>query len=392
VGQSEQYVRLVDHVSLRQLEQPCVYDRRRDELYELNQEGFAALTRCRGHLTLAEVGLEPEFQRVCLEEGLLALSERPWPRPLSLGPAPTPSLRYLELQVTWRCNLACGHCYLGPAQAVDLPLEQIAALVREFEAMGGLRLMLSGGEPLLHPRWSEINAILAALPLRRVLLTNGLLLRGSVLAELHCEEVQISLDGAQAGHDRLRGPGSFAGALAAAQAVRDSGRDLSIATMVHAGNLDQFEELEELVRGLGAIEWGIDAPSLSGRLADHPGLAVSPAQAAQAMAHAFGGAFHGHGGGMACGLHLATVAANGLVAQCGFYLDQPLGRAGEGLWTCWERRRPLALAQLTPCAQCAAVEDCGGGCRFRASDPLGPDLVMCALHGVEPVRIGKEKP
>ncbi|MEW5913685.1 MAG: radical SAM protein [Thermodesulfobacteriota bacterium] len=387
---AEQYVRLADHVCLRQLEQPCLYDRRRDELYELNQEGFEALRRCRGHLTLAQVALEPEFQQVCLKEGLIVLNDQPWPRPLALGPSPEPSLRYLELQITWRCNLACGHCYLGPAQAVDLPLERIADLAREFEVMGGLRLMLSGGEPLLHPRWSEVNAALAALPLRRVLLTNGLLLRGPTLEELHCEEVQISLDGTQAGHDRLRGPGSFVRALAAAQAVRDSGRDLSIATMVHAGNLDQFEALEEIVRGLAAIEWGIDAPSRSGRLADNPELAVSPAQAAQAMGHAFGGAFHGGGEGMACGLHLCTVAADGLVAQCGFYLDQPLGRAEEGLWTCWQRRRLLALTELTACAQCAALDDCGGGCRFRAANLLGPDLVMCALHGVEPAQANEE--
>jgi MoaA/NifB/PqqE/SkfB family radical SAM enzyme len=41
-----------------------------------------------------------------------------------------PSLRYLELQVTWRCNLACAHCYLGPARGVDLPVPLIAALAR----------------------------------------------------------------------------------------------------------------------------------------------------------------------------------------------------------------------------------------------------------------------
>ncbi len=385
------YVRLAGHVSLRRLEQPVLYDRRSDELYELNDEGFEALSRCRGHLTLDEVELEPEFEEACLAEGLLSLSADPRPGPLSLGPSPIPSLRYLELQVTWRCNLACGHCYLGPAQAVDLPVNSIAAVVREFEAMGGLRLMLSGGEPLAHPQWEQINALLAALPVRRVLLTNGHLLKGRVLGELNCEEVQVSLDGMQAGHDVLRGKGSFDQALAAAREVKASGRDLSIATMVHSGNLEQFEEMEDLVRGLGASEWGIDAPSLSGRLGGNPALAVAPARAAEAMAHAFGGAFHGGGGGMACGLHLATVAANGSMAQCGFYLDQPLGTADEGLWACWQRRQALPLAQISGCAQCSVSADCGGGCRFRADDPLGPDLVMCSLYGVDPAQVDKER-
>ncbi len=379
----EHYLRLAGHVSLRLLEQPYLYDRRADELYELNEEGLEALKRCRGHLTLAQVGLEPEFASVCLEEGLLELSPTPWPMPLALGPGPSPSLRYLELQITWRCNLACAHCYLGAAQKVDLPVARVAAILHEFEAMGGLRVMLSGGEPLMHPQWQEINALLAALPLRRVLLSNGLLLERAI-ENLNCDEVQISLDGLAAGHERLRGPGSFAKAVAAAKAVKDSGRDLSIATMAHAYNLDEMEGLAELARELGAGEWGIDAPCLTGRLGQHPELAVSPAQAAQAMAHAYGGAFHGGGGGMACGLHLATVAADGKVAQCGFYLDRPLGRAEEGLWTCWARRAPLAIQDLAGCRDCEVAEECGGGCRFRAPHPLEPDPVMCAAFGIEP--------
>ena len=379
----EHYLRLAPHVCLRLLEKPFLYDRRADELYELNEEGLEALKKCRGHLTMEQVGLEPEFASVCLEEGLLELSPTPWPMPLALGPGPNPSLRYLELQITWRCNLACAHCYLGAAQKVDLSVERVAAILREFEAMGGLRVMLSGGEPLMHPQWERINALLSALPLRRVLLSNGLLL-DSALEGLNCDEVQISLDGLEAGHERLRGKGGFAKAVAAAEAVIASGRDLSIATMAHAHNLAEIDGLEELVRELGAGEWGIDAPCLTGRLGENPELAVTPRQAAQAMAHAYGGAFHGGGDGMACGLHLATVAADGKVAQCGFYLDQPLGRAEEGLWTCWDRRRPMKIDQIAGCRDCSAADDCGGGCRFRAPAPLGPDPVMCAAFGMEP--------
>ncbi len=381
---ANQYLRLADHVCLRRLEEPCLYDRRADELYELSPEAWEALANCRGQISLAQAGLDPEFQEYCLAEGLLELSPEPRPRPLPLGPGPSPSLRYLELQVTWRCNLACAHCYLGPARGVDLPVPAIAAVLREFEALNGLRLLISGGEPLLHPHWPQINALLAALPVRRVLLSNGLLLDQERLAELHCDEVQISLDGLQAGHEALRGPGSFARAVEAARRVRAAGLDLSLATMVHAANLEEFDGLAELVSELGAREWGIDAPCPAGRLGANPALAVSPAQAAGCMAHAFGGAYHGSGQGpqgqaMACGLHLCTVAADGRVAQCGFYLDDALGRLEEGLWTCWQRRTPRELAAVAGCRSCPAAADCGGGCRFRAPAPDRPDPVMCAL-------------
>ena len=383
-SQAQSYVRLAGHVSLRLLETPCLYDRRQDELYELNDEGLEALRSCRGHLRLEQVELEPEFLEYCLAEGLLELSPQPFPGPLALGPSPLPSLRYLELQLTGRCNLACRHCYLGPARRVDLAVAQVATVLREFEAMGGLRVLLSGGEPLMHPQWEAINALLAALPVRRVLLSNGTLLEDMDPAALNLDEVQISLDGLEAGHQALRGPGSFARALAGARAVKAAGLDLSIATMVHPGNLAEMPGLEELVQELGAREWGIDAPCPVGRLAGEPDLAVSPEQAASAMSRAFGGAYHGGSDGMACGLHLCTVGPDGLVAQCGFYLDQPLGNIGEGLWTCWDRRQPLALSQVRGCRDCAAGPDCGGGCRFRAPAQDLPDAVMCALYQVEP--------
>ncbi|MFH1060350.1 MAG: radical SAM protein [Pseudomonadota bacterium] len=388
-GPADAYVALAGHVSLRRLEEPCLYDRRADELYELSQEAWEALANCRGQITLAQAGLDPEFQAYCLEEGLLELSPAPAPRPLPIGPGPLPSLRYLELQVTWRCNLACAHCYLGPAQGVDLPVAAIAAALREFEAMNGLRLLISGGEPLMHPQWPQVNALLAALPVRRVLLSNGLLLDEASLAALNCEEVQISLDGLMPGHEALRGPGSFAKAVAAARRVRAAGLDLSIASMVHSANLDQFEGLAGLVAELGAREWGIDAPCAAGRLGGNPALAVTPQAAAAAMALAIGGAYLGsvrgpQGQAMACGLHLMTVAADGRAAQCGFFLDDPLGRAEEGLWTCWQRRRPLELKAVAGCRDCAAGPDCGGGCRFRAPAPDRPDPVMCALWEQEP--------
>jgi radical SAM protein with 4Fe4S-binding SPASM domain len=328
------------------------------------------------------VELESDFLATCLEEGLLTTSSRAFPRPLTVGQAPRPSLRYLELQVTWRCNLACRHCYLGEARALDLPLSTIASLVREFDAMGGLRLLVSGGEPLLHPHWPEVNALLSSLSVRRVLLTNGTLLDDACLAELCFDEIQVSLDGLAAGHEVLRGPGTFGKAVNAAHRVREAGFDLSIATAAHPGNLGELEGLAELVEGLGAREWGIDVPCFAGRLAAEPGLALTPVQGAQAMVRAFGGAYHGSGEGMACGLHLCTVAADGRVAPCGFYLDTPLGRAEEGLRACWQRRRPLSLAKVEECAACPAAGECGGGCRFRAPAADRPDPVMCALFGV----------
>ena len=70
--------------------------------------------------------------------------------------------------------------------------------------MGGLRLMVSGGEPLCHPDWAAVNAALDRSDIRRVLLSNGSGLEGRVLAALNFDEVQISLDGMAEGHDLIK--------------------------------------------------------------------------------------------------------------------------------------------------------------------------------------------
>ncbi len=381
-GRGLQYLALAGPAVLKRLETPHVYHLDRDDLYEVNDEAFSLLLEGDGRHRVVDLRPEPLFLDFCLAEDLLALSDAPRPTKVRAGgQAPTPSLRYLELQITRRCNLACRHCYLGRPEAVDMASETVALVLDDFCQISGLRVMVSGGEPLSHPRFEEINDLMDRYPLRRVLLTNGTLLTLEMARRLRFHEVQVSLDGLEAGHDALRGPGSFQRALAGLQAAREAGLDVSVATMVHAANLDQFEGLARLMEDLGVIEWGIDAPCLAGRYQEASDLQVSPQQAARAMAYGFGGSFHGGDGeGYTCGRHLLTVTPEGQVAPCGFY--EPLGRVEEGLSVVWGRRRWVRVQDLE-CAGCPHLMECGGGCRFRAGSPLGPDPVMCAVYQQE---------
>ena len=84
--------------------------------------------------------------------------------------------------------------------------------------------------------------------------------------------------------------------------LSSAGIDISIATMVHAANLADFDELESIVKDIGAKEWSIDAPSQAGRWAengalmesDHSSknLAASPELAGSVFDRAFGGGAH----------------------------------------------------------------------------------------------------
>ena len=97
------------------LETPSVYHIKKDELYELDDESFEFLKNAVQPKT--DVRAENrEFIDYCLTEGLLTTKEVSAKRP-PLIKSPVPSLRYLELQITDKCNLRCRHCYIGDRNA-----------------------------------------------------------------------------------------------------------------------------------------------------------------------------------------------------------------------------------------------------------------------------------
>jgi len=384
VPSSGELLQLTPDCSPKLLEEPCVYNRTTDDLYILNDEAVEFLAECARGAVPPQGADAKDFVEFCLDENILQPASEPSERKLHLNQSPTPSLRYLLLHITDRCNLRCRHCFIGESGSTDLPLEKIMAVVDEFEGMQGLRLLISGGEPLLHRNFWKLNDYIADRDLRTVLLSNGTLIDEETAGRLRMQEVQVSLDGMAAANDYLRGEGNFARSVAGIERLTAAGIQVSVATMIHSRNLADFEELEQLVKNLGAREWAVDLPSAAGRLEKESGLMVDPATAGPFLNLSFGGAIHEPVAGYACGAHLMAVMADGSAARCGFYADEPVGTISEGLAACWQRIGKIPLAELE--CDCEFVEDCRGGCRFRAAgyynNGRGPDLCQCYRYGV----------
>jgi len=365
---------------LKWLETPSVYHIKNDELYELDRESFEFLKGC------SESGCNSqntEFVDYCLREGILTEKKISIKRP-PLIKSPHPSLRYLELQITNRCNLKCKHCYIGNGESRDeLSVNKIRDILKEFEQMQGLRVLITGGEPLLHNKFEEINKIFPQFFIRKVLFTNGVLLNKERIKRLNVDEIQISIDGLEDAHDSLRGKGSFRLAMHAVKLSLDYGFHVSIATMVHPRNLNDFDEMERLFKNLGIKEWTVDVPCITGKLKENIEFQISPEESGRYLRYGYGGGLHTAASGFACGLHLMAVMADGKVTKCTFYSDTPVGRIEEGLNVCWQRVKPIRLDELK--CDCEYIESCRGGCRYRAGlfgDALGKDLDRCALYGI----------
>ena len=400
---------------LKWLETPSVYNIKTDELYELDKDSFEFLKKCqslngsgvRGQRSETQIKSNIPQQKTfdsfidyCLKEGILTTEKISVKRP-PLTKSPVPSLRYLEMQITDRCNLRCKHCYIGNMERAkgttplsppllrgevkggELSANQIKTILSEFEEMQGLRVMITGGEPLLHSRFDEINEMLPDFFVRKILFTNGLLLSKKILVGLNVDEIQISIDGLENAHELLRGKGTFKKAIDAVKLSIDSGYEVSVSTMVHSKNLDDFDGMERLFRGLGIKDWTVDVPCITGELQRNAEFQVTPEQAGKLLGYGYGEGLHAGERGFACGLHLMSVTADGRAAKCTFYSDKAVGLIDEGLRKCWKKIKPVKLDKLK--CDCEYIEACRGGCRYRAEnfgDALGKDLYRCALYDI----------
>ncbi|MFP3980398.1 MAG: radical SAM/SPASM domain-containing protein [Desulfobacterales bacterium] len=376
------YLRLAPQAALKKLETPFVYHTGRDELYEIDDRALNFLQQCNGTRTGGELTDEAEFVQYCLTEDILEALDRPAEISVSVDAGDCPSLRYLELHLLHRCNLRCRHCYLGPPGNAEMPLSDAVDITRQFAENGGLRLLISGGEPMLYKHLVDFLAQTRDLGIRRILFTNGTLLTPENADRLDADEIQFSMDGWQAGHERLRGEGTFDKLLRGVHAAKDGGMDISFSTMIHRGNIEEFEQMQKFIQDTGALEWGVDILTRTGSLAEHPDLCVPVETAAPLMEYAYGGGYHGSSDGYACGRHLMAVMPDRQAVKCGFYRDRPLGDAAADLAACWRKVPHIRLDELE-CRDCEYLQECRGGCRFRAPRPLAPDPAMCRLFGVE---------
>jgi len=172
---------------------------------------------------------------------------------------PPPLGRRLWFYTNFDCNLACDYCCAESKPrpsggARQLPVEVAARAGEEFAGLGGRELLLTGGEPFLHPDLAAlVEAAGAYLAEPVVILTNAMVFgRGRRLATLQGLDrdrvvLQVSLDsGTPARHDRHRGGGSFDRARAGIALARDEGFRVKVAATVDVGDAE-VEELHALL-------------------------------------------------------------------------------------------------------------------------------------------------
>lgn len=171
-----------------------------------------------------------------------------------------------------RCNLTCKHCYSTSADSDfrgELETAEILRGIDDLRAAGVRVLILSGGEPLMHPDLFEIAAHARQAGMFVALSSNGTLIdEGNIqrVAEARFDYVGISLDGLRETHDRFRQKqGSFDAALAAMRLCREADIRVGMRTTLTEENAAQLPALLDLMRELDVQKFYLSHLNYSGR-------------------------------------------------------------------------------------------------------------------------------
>lgn len=161
--------------------------------------------------------------------------------------------------LTRTCNLRCVHCYTDSDNKKyegELSLEQLLAVCDDLANYQVPAVLLSGGEPLLHPHFWDIAARLKTHGVRTVLSTNATLITDEVAKRLKNEVgviyVGASLDGIGETNNKFRGkPMAYERAVEGIRACKRNGIKISLRMTITKHNVDDLEGIARFVEQEG---------------------------------------------------------------------------------------------------------------------------------------------
>lgn len=168
----------------------------------------------------------------------------------------------VQLELTWRCNQRCIHCYQFSPDNSELSTYEIKDIIAQLAEAGSLYLSFTGGEPLLREDFWQIAEFAFKKHFALELQTNGTLIDRQVarrIAELNFFVVHISLLGATAKtHDKItQVPGSFKKVLRAVKLLQKEGTRVILNTTLMKGNFEEYSQIKSLKERLVDIDMRI---------------------------------------------------------------------------------------------------------------------------------------
>jgi pyruvate-formate lyase-activating enzyme len=178
--------------------------------------------------------------------------------PERIDKIPYGRFRNVYLYITEACQLRCEHCYMGERleRALKMPFSEIVKILTTWRQMGGSKLTILGGEPTLHPRFSDAIRYATAVGYEHVITTsNGLDPAMRKFRRMTPDDfayIQISLDGGSPdSHDQVRGDGTFDQTVRNVAELVERGFDIRIICTVNRVNVGDCLNLLDIADEIG---------------------------------------------------------------------------------------------------------------------------------------------
>lgn len=292
-----------------------------------------------------------------------------------------------------RCNLACIHCSSNAdlCGALGYSTEEALDIVDQMSAIGVMDVAFSGGEPLLRKDLPQLVAHARSLGMTAGTSTNGYPLTDRNARKLYdagLTRLQVSLDGTEEMHDRIRGKGAFAKAIEAINRSLTHGLTTHICFTAMRMNahllpnmialarelgVDGFNLSQFVPTGRGTIDQGV-SPQMSRELLQtwlaarkrYPDMYLSAHSAGLAALEPDAADCRG---GCQAGMSIGCITAEGDVTPCVMFPLVLGNLKRDSLRNIWEQSETVATLKSREvkgiCGTCRFKKTCGG-CRAAA--------------------------
>jgi radical SAM protein with 4Fe4S-binding SPASM domain len=285
------------------------------------------------------------------------------------------------IELGWRCNFDCVHCYLKERRNLrikNFSFEQYAKLFGQMAASGTLGLSFTGGEPLLRPDFPSIWKAAFERGFLLSLQTNASLIDAKTadFLENHPPRaVEISLYGCdEKTYREITGTrGAFSKVLRAAELLRKRNITIVLKTVLLKPLVEQSEKLRALARSFGAeiaydpvVHQTLGADSSPCELRSPPELAVAAELSSSrrlreiAAYHRLSKKFSG--ASMACGAGRTSfnIDPGGQLQPCLMIRRPALSLVRSDFAAAWQRlsRNTYGVLPVRPCAECSNSHLC----------------------------------
>ncbi len=168
-----------------------------------------------------------------------------------------PHILSVQIEVTNVCNERCIHCYIPhELKTTHMDIQLYRDILMQCREMGVLTILLTGGEPMLHPQFVEFIKLISEFDFEIKILSNLTALNDNIINALKnskCSGIQVSLYSMNPQiHDSItKKQGSFSSTINAIHKLLNANIPVQLGCVVMKANKNCYKEVIKWANNLG---------------------------------------------------------------------------------------------------------------------------------------------